>query len=171
MGKQSPFVKVWNYTGTVGGVVGLASMFERWFENSYSWKGFIRHAVEAYRTLVEPLFDVLFFWVPWQVPLFIYDYLFLGLMFLAAECKGISGGTWKLEGSIYDKPSEIFSRKSIFPLIGLTYSVVVWPFTVYLRIKQALRGRIECNGAVKSLKWFAAIIFGVILLLPINALL
>lgn len=83
--KKNPLTTLWNWLGTVGGVISLSSMAEEWASGFFKWGGFINSVIEAYRSVIEPIFS--FF----PISQWLGDYLVIGLLFSVSLLKGFGG--------------------------------------------------------------------------------
>ncbi len=59
---------------------GLASMFEKQIE----WIPIFQHLIDSYRTLVYPLWNALFFWLPFHLPTVTKDFFTLNCLLMTA---------------------------------------------------------------------------------------
>lgn len=81
----NPLHRLWNIIGTIGGIISLSSMVQDWFSNIILWKGFIASITNSYRSILEPVMDFVFSWLPFHVPYFWGDYFVFGSIYAAAR--------------------------------------------------------------------------------------
>lgn len=77
---KNPLVRLWDLIRSFGAIIGLSSMVQNWFDDLFAWKGFIASIIESYRSIIEPIMDFLFGWLPWTIPMWVGDYLSIGLI-------------------------------------------------------------------------------------------
>lgn len=84
---RNPLTTLWTILGNIGGILGVSSMVQTWAEDLFQWQQAIGSIIEGYRAIVRPVFEFLFSWLPWAIPAWISDYLFLGVIFVGAYSK------------------------------------------------------------------------------------
>ena len=55
-----------------------------------AWKGFIAVVVDSYRSITVPLFDFVFGWLPFSVPMWINDYIVFGSIYGGSAIRAYS---------------------------------------------------------------------------------
>ncbi len=158
---RNPFLTVWNVFSTFCGIVALSSMGETLLSNLLKWKGFILKIIESYRAVTEPVFAFLFEWLPFSVPMWVGDYLTFGSVLVASVLKGMKSSD-ALTGT---------SRGFVFKIVMCFIFFVSGPYVCMFFVKDAL---FETNDwdrifAQWTMKWFATVLLGVVILLAINA--
>lgn len=131
----NPLRILWNFLGTIGGVISLASLAEDWFSKALKWKGFIAQVVQAYQSIVHPVAELLFGWLPCQWPLIVGDYLVLGLLYSASHVRGMEPPSrsylseWRARGwSI--------TQYYLYELLFGISIAAVWPIAAFLHFVQ-----------------------------------
>jgi len=76
----NPLKFLWTTLGNIGGILALSSLVETWLSDIFKWKGFLANVLEAHRNLTQPVFNLLFGWFPFAVPLWVNDYIIFGSM-------------------------------------------------------------------------------------------
>ena len=125
--EDNPLKKLWNILGTIGGIIGLSSMVERWVDDLLKWKGIIDKLIISYRELTTPFFDIILGWVPFSVPLWFHDYLFLGLILFTSEYRSN-------ESNRYETCEVKISNKMATFALGIG-KLVLWPFDLFSKFR------------------------------------
>jgi len=173
---SNPIEKLWNWFGTVGGIIALSSMAETWASDIVGWKGFIGVLIHSYQTAVHPIFKFLLGWLPFDVPTFLIDYLVIGLIVLSSIYKA---RTIELRGAIADWATPEYSQRKgiLFSVLFVAniITIVIWPVVVYMAVAVVFGGANENSDEYnpdinesQMLQWVGAVIFGFVLLLILN---
>ncbi len=176
MKTKNPLNRIWNIFCQVSGVISLASLLS----NIIAWKGFIADIVYNYRSLIDPVFGLLFGWLPFHVPRFFHDYFVIASIFTIGWMKSIESNDPHFWGDPQKMP--------LFPdrLINLTVGrvlflikniilfpinfIIVWPIGILFHRVQSSQETVKQIGieTTGTYQWAAAIFFGLLLLLIIN---
>ena len=118
--------------------VGVASIFHKY----YPWKGSVGELIEAYRGIVHPIFEKVFFWLP-SYPL-IWDYLVVGLIVTITSIISTMNAVKKTNMEFPDRDKIRYSSRwdNNFRrvLAALASRVFLWPGQIvisYLRKKES----------------------------------
>ena len=171
-GKSSnPVGTLWNVLGTIGGIISLSTFAEDLFEKALHWKGFIANVIDAYRSIVNPVADFLFGWLPFALPFLVTNYLILGMLISASVGRGIASYSHDPQFTQVHVPS-VFQKMRVWVV-----SVVSWPLVVLMVLLGSIlplpesdaERRAYRRGMRLSIRWFVAMILGLVILLAINA--
>jgi len=116
---SNPLKSIWNWFSTISGIVGLASLLD----NLLVWKGFIGKFIGFYQSLIYPIFNFLFTWVPFSIPNYVYDYLVLGIIVAGSYIRTLTS-----IDEIQGYGSNIIPLDLEFT--GVIIRVVGWPFVL-----------------------------------------
>ncbi|MEQ8319353.1 MAG: hypothetical protein RH946_03750 [Rhodospirillales bacterium] len=130
----NPLFVVWAGLSTLLGVLALMNSVD-YFAPEF-WQQRFRDLLFGYQTLIYPVWEFLFFWLPFQVPEVIYDYLTIGCLL---ECSAIRGH-WRYIQRDIDYDNVFFDhRREKKPVwkIALKAAVctAVWPYRAWLLIR------------------------------------
>lgn len=73
MGPQKFLARLWVAFSTVGTIISLASLFD----DVVAWGPFIRAMISAYRRIIDPVWSLVFGWLPFHMPTWTHDYFTL----------------------------------------------------------------------------------------------
>ena len=187
---RNPLRILWNTIGTVGGIISLSSMVDSWLDDLLKWKGFISSIIQSYRSITMPISDFLFGWLPWSMPLWITDYLILGILYAASHIRGLDMSS---DDRFVTTLKEIHEGGGLlgvtkFILLDVTtlilfmvilnlWLVITWPKMLFGVIGAYISTRRKDNNLAHwygteprdVCLWFGAILLGFVVLLAINA--
>ena len=89
--KPNPLRWIWNTLGTIGGVLSISNMAQTWKGDLFAWKGFIADILLSYREVIEPISLFLFGWLPWDIWVWLGDYIIVGIIVSSAFSRSLSG--------------------------------------------------------------------------------
>lgn len=149
--------KTWNLISSIGGAVGLVSFIDDW----YAWSDFFIVLIDRYRSIVHWPFQLLWF----ELPNWIKDYIFLGLLVIGSEIKASY-----IEFNFSDEDQTSWSILYIFYLIR---KWLLWPLSIWKNIsglkklglkplvvdrQQYFRNGLTYQEVVHSFYWLGSIV-------------
>ena len=175
---RNPLTVLWNVFSTICGIAAFSSMTQNLFSDLLAWEGFIRSIFEGYRAITEPVFNFLFGWFPFPVPLWVGDYLTFSTILLAASIKGRESA--RLEFERATRPVRIESGITVtITMNKISYidyfryfvRLIFWPIYSIMIVSDLISQRDNFEGTIALwiCKWLAAVLLGFVILLTINA--
>ncbi len=171
--RANPLRTLWNTLGTIGGVISLSSMVQTWSDDLFKWKGFVASIIESYRSILEPVQDFIFGWLPWNIPYWVGDYLVFGILVLSSATRASSlvqdiRAAYPFADSPLDK--RMMRRQLLGDLVMFIFACIsIWPIVLAVSVVIYIAER--DSDFRNILLWFGAILLGFIVLLAINAML
>ncbi len=173
-GNGNPLRAAWNFLGTIGGIISLSSLAEDWVVKGGKWRGFIADLVEAYRSLVNPVFETLFDWLPWNWSIAVGDYLVVGVLLSSSYAKAfvsIGRPSPERDMSLFESLSISVIAVLIFtwtwPLLAI--SAVLYPILWWQRASSSGDAPSYVESFIRLMAlWFGAVVLGLVVLLAIN---
>jgi len=107
------------------GVFGLLSLSD----SLISFHANIQHIINSYHAIVYPAFRFIFAWLWFDVPDYIFDYLFLGILFASSERK-----VWKFTTITKNRFKNIRLHIKDF-----LFSILLWPLISIEMVFQIMR--------------------------------
>ncbi len=113
--KRNPIRTVWGILSFPLAVLGLLGLSD----SLVSFKSDIQQLIDSYQIIVYPVFDFVLGWLWFETPKYVYDYLFLGVLFASNERK-----VWG-----FIRVHESLIKHVAWHIYGVFWSVIFWPFT------------------------------------------
>ena len=105
----NPLDFLWRAFQRISSVYGVATFSQGWIQ----WKGFVLEGIEFIRGIVHPVYKFLLGWVWFEVPIWLYDYIFLGTIIFGSIVRATFVRDFTSKKLLF---IEIFRRKSRFSL-------------------------------------------------------
>jgi hypothetical protein len=166
--EQNPLTKTWKIVSIPLSIIGLASLSD----TLVKWDDFILQIIISYQNLVHPFFEILFGWIPFAVPTWIYDYLTLGIIIGKSVANGKKAGEQALLQELNKNSIEtegpnisILSekvKKIIANILINSKNIIFWPLTFRLIINieyELNQFRASLIGGILESKDYPDIIF------------
>lgn len=153
----NPLASLWKWLSVPLGVIGLAGLGD----SLIKWKGFILELIQSYQSLVHPMWEFLFGWLPWGLPSWAADYLTLSVIVASSAAKGS------------EIPEVSLGTRIVVRSLFIAIAIVMWPlmnaallYAIYRTEGRNKRARSEMIG---TMQWMGAILLGFVILLTINS--
>jgi hypothetical protein len=139
MSTKNPLRTTWDIFSIVVTVISLSS-----FADSYVlWADFIVKIIASYQSLIYPIWNFLFSWLPFEIPDWLKDYLTIGIICSLSWYKGAL-----VEGDFF---TDLGSR-----LASVAFSPI-WPIMIIGHIAYITDNKEEEKQeryeAIKTLRW------------------
>jgi hypothetical protein len=79
--ENNPLKKVWGVLSVPLSTLGLLGLSDSLINFHVN----IQNLINSYKSIVHPVFELVFFWAWFEVPGYVYDYLFIGSIFASYE--------------------------------------------------------------------------------------
>ena len=84
---SSSLSKLWNAIQKISAIIGFSTFIEDIFGKAVKWKGFINETIQCYRAILSSIFEFILGWVNLVPPIWLQDYLILGLIIFGIAYK------------------------------------------------------------------------------------
>ena len=149
--KKSPLKILWNIFSVSTGILSLSSITE----NFVKWKGYIDQIINSYRSVIHPIFEFLFSWIPLTIPPIIYDYLVLGMIVAISYLRALHAAD-KVQGfTSFDLlPSDLYGENIFKIIFSILARIIFWPIILVLYAIRLNKGFKESESLIKWQKHF-----------------
>ena len=117
---------IWALLGVIGGVVSLSSLIQDLLPNLIHFNGIIKTGIDTYRSAFWPLAEFIFWCVSYRPPIWLFDYVVLGMITAIAEAH-------KYQTPFFDVIKFIWNT--------LTWPKLIWGYGVHVRLYYKRRRR------------------------------
>ena len=133
---SNPLKTIWNILSIPLGVLGFLGISD----SLVTFQRDLQNIIDSYQAIVYPPFAFIFSWLWFDMPTPVFDYLFLGILFVSNELK-VHG--------LPIPPKEVIKRPIGFMLMGIVLSFLFWPLFAGEMAWQIFRTRPD--GLIKNL--------------------
>lgn len=141
-GKKNPLKTIWNIFSICAGVLSLSSISESFIK----WREFIIQVINCYRSIIHPIFEFLFSWIPITIPTYIYDYFVLGMMVSASYLRALHAAD-KIQGYSFGLlPSDLYGENILKIIVAILLRILGWPIIMVKYLIKLFEGFSESNS-------------------------
>jgi len=122
--KYNPLRLIWDIFSIISGLFGLSSMVD----GLINWRASIQKLISEYQSTVYPVFEYSFGWLPFSVPTWINDYIFIGIL--------IGSSMTQAQRAIQPNFRKLnFFENILFRIVSMPMFMFIWPLWI-LKIVQ-----------------------------------
>ena len=163
--ETNPLILLWNTLGTIGGIISIASMLQKWNEDLVKWKGFILTIIETYQQIIRPIFEFLSAFLPFNIPPFFQDYLVFGCIIAVSEFRAMRK---REKSKLYIHLLKLLFWPFVLAVIIYTYPEYIRKYLSRQKRPTFVQHNLEIQRTVNTSIWLLTVILGTSILLSIN---
>lgn len=133
---RNPLRKVWGILSVPMSALGLLGLSD----SLITFNQNIQNLINSYKAITHPVFELIFFWVWFDIPTYVFDYLFVGIIFVSCELR-----VWG-----FIKVHENLLKHYLSSIKDIAFGVVFWPAISAEMAYQVLRS--DSKGNITSLE-------------------
>lgn len=162
--EKNKIAVIWNYLTLPLAILGLSGLSD----NLVTWYGFLNTIIDNWHSIIFPIWNFLFAWIPIQIPIMVYDYLTLGIILGSIQVK-IFLPTNDTNDNYKKKAEHVF-----FIFYTFFAFMFFWPYQIYATIFfRFSKNQSILNQAMREVskiyfRWLSYIAVGFLILLSIN---